>query len=360
MERTKIKIKFKMQNTDFQKILTMIVLLSTMVFSTYAQENNSSCSDALKEAYLEYEAGRFNASLEILKPCINSLEKERKFEAFRLQALCHLFLKDNKNADAAVVQLLKSNPNYREFPYFDPLSFTKLLSTFDVFPKFELGLKTSININSVNPIKNYSLTGSNAEFLPKAGFQGGVFIEYYLRRTLSLNAEFLYEGLNYSRVANDVLGWKQVYLENMKFWSIPITARCYLKPMKGWILAGELGFQTQFLSSTNSNVILSNNENQSRVQLTANQSEARKKTMFYGLAGASIKHKLAGGTISLNIRYAFGLNNVVNSDKRWSNTAFIFDSQYVDSDMKFNPLYFSVGYQVPIPGKYTVKKKINN
>lgn len=116
-----------------------------------------------------------------------------------------------------------------------------------------------------------------------------------------------------------------------------------------------MGFHAQVLSATNSNVILNNNETGESVQNTIDQSEARHKALFYGLAGIVVKHKLGGGTLSAGLRYAIGFNNVVNPDRRWNDLNFIFTNQYVDSDFSFRPLYVSLGYQIPLPGMYAVK-----
>jgi hypothetical protein len=58
-----------------------------------------------------------------------------------------------------------------------------------------------------------------------------------------------------------------------------------------------------------------------------------------------------------SVRYAVGLNKKVNSDKRYSDINFVLSNQYVDNDIRFNPLYFTIGYQIPVEGMYAVKMR---
>lgn len=331
-----------------------IVLLVTLIPTASGQQSQNSCRNTLLSANKEYENGRFTECISMLKPCLEHLGSE-VFEAYRLLALCYINLNDEKNAGEAAVNLLKNKPNYRDFPYFDPLEFTKLLATYDVWPMLELGVKAGVNFNSVNPMKNYSVTGSNAEFLPGNGYQAGILAEYYFKKKISLNAELLYEGLSYTRTSADVSGWNQEYKEKMNYFSLPLSGRYYFYQWNKFLFAAELGLQMQLLNATNSNIVLKNNATNENVQNTIEQSSQRNKTLFYVHAGLAVKYKLGGGNLCFNLRYAYGLSNVVNSEKRYENLDFILANQYVDSDIAFNPLYLSLGYQFPIPKLYAVK-----
>lgn len=335
-----------------------LAFLALLLFSIsgYAQQNDNACKDALNLANKEYEAGRITQCIELLNPCIDKLDKKVAFEAYRLLAMCYLNLNDEKNTNTAVVNLLKRKPDYRDFPYFDPKDFTNLLAKYDVWPQFELGIKAGVNFNSVRPIKNYSVTGSDATFLPGNGFQAGISAEYYLKKNMSLNADILYEGLNYKRTADNVSGWSQEFTEKLNYFNIPITGRYYFYSKNKWRLAADLGLQTQILSRTNSDIVLSNSETQEKVENTLEQEKQRNKVLFYGVAGFTAKYKFGGGSLCANVRYAYGFSNVVNADKRYENLDFILANQYVDSDFSFNPLYISLGYQFPLLG-YAVKLK---
>ncbi|MDP1726255.1 MAG: porin family protein [Bacteroidota bacterium] len=344
-----------MKEHTIKNRLTTVFLSVFIAISVSAQQKQSTCSGSLTAANKEYEAGRFSQCVEILKPCIENLSAEVQFEAYRLMALSYINQNENEKTHEAIVNLLRHKPDYRDFPYFDPLEFTKLLAKYDVWALLEMGMKGGMNFNTVRPIKNYSVTGSPAEFSPGTGYQAGFVAEYFFRKNISVDAEFLYEGLNYGRKATNVSGWSQEFTEKLNYFNIPVTGRYYFYRWNALQFAAELGMQMQLFNATNSNIILKNNITGENVQNTIEQSKQRSSTLYYALAGLAVKYKLGGGNLCLNARYAYGFSNIVNADKRYDDLDFILANQYVDSDISFNPLYISLGYQFPLQGLYVVK-----
>lgn len=342
-------------NNKFIIFLLLFLFNAFFTKKAFTQNKSNNCSNNLIAANKEYEAGHFIECIQLLDPCINHLSHAEVNEAYRLIALSYLNLKDDDFLDDAVIKLLKNKPDYREFPFFDPIEFTRLLANYDVWPKWEIGVKAGININSVNPINNYSMTGSNARFDPAMGYQFGITGEYFWKKNISITADLLYEGLSYMRVAGDVSGWEQKFTEELNYFSIPLAVRYYFVNWKQLEFSAELGFQTQLLNSTYSNIILNSNTSDETLQFSDIQFDQRIKFVFYGLAGLAAKYKLGGGKICLNARYAIGLNNIVDESKRFDNINFIFASQYVDSDISLNPFYISLGYQFPLSSFYNVK-----
>lgn len=336
------------------KTKILLFIGSFLIYSSASAQ--SGAIDNLAKANNEYEAGHFQQCIELLKPIVLQLNTEVRFEAYRLMALSYINQNDNINADKAIVNLLSAKPDYRDFPYFDPVEFTRLLTKYKVWPRFELGVKVGLNSNSINPTKNYSITGSAATFKPGIGYQAGMLVEYFFRDQISVNAELMYEGLNYSRSAPNVSGWQQEFTEKLNYFSIPLSARYYMRKWKELQFGAELGFQIQLLNATNSNIVLNNPSTGEHVENTTQQMSQRNSTLYSGLTGLLLKYTLAGGTLCLNTRFALGLSNVVNSEKRYDNLGFILANQYVDSDINFNLVYFSLGYQFPIPHFYQVKR----
>jgi hypothetical protein len=320
-----------------------------------SQQAVNSCNDALNLANKEYEAGRINQCIALLNPCMDKLESKVKFEAWRLLALCYLSLNDEKNANAAAINLLRYKPNYREFPYFDPKELTSLLAKYDVWAQLEPGVKAGLNFNSVRLIKNYSVTNSGATFLPQTGYQAGITAEYYLKKKISVNADLLYEGLKYKRTIGNESAWSQEFTEKLNYFNIPLAGRYYVYNTKTLRLGAELGLQSQILSKTNSDILLYNSATQEKVENTIEQKKQRNNALFYGLGGLVLKYKLGGGSLNVSARYAIGISNVVNAGRRYDNLDFILANQYVDSDFSFNPFYISVGFT--IPKMYTVRLK---
>ena len=337
--------------------LKWVVLIGVcFVFNieTFAQINN--CDESLIEAYRDYEEGNFELCIERITPCKNNFSKETAFEAYRLLALCNLQLAYEEELHKNIVDLLKSKPTYKVFPLFDPLEFRRTLDKYDVWPGLEVGVKAGFNVNSVRSIENYSVTGTPAYYSPTLGFQAGIKAEYFLKKNLAVNAEFLFEGLSYRRSYDNVQQWKQEFTEKLKYLSIPVMANYYFYEKDIWKVSGNVGLQTQFLRNTNSSILLTKIESGREVQRTASQIEQRNKLNFAILAGATAKRRTGGGSIIADLRFGYGLSNIINPDTRYQNLAFIMDNQYVDSDIAFIPVYISFGYQLPLGNMYVVKK----
>lgn len=320
-----------------------------------AQPSKTDCSNVLITADKDYEAGKFSNCIEKLNNCMQSLAKPERYEAYRLLTLCYLLTNNEKMANESMVQLLEHKPDYRDYPYFDPIEFTKLASKYTVWAQLELGIKTGINVNSVRLIKNYSVTGLGGTYNPELGFQVGVLGEYFFKKDFSIGLELGYEGLNYSKTTVEPSEWTQDFNENLNYFSMPVTGKYYFLNKKGFRLSAELGFQVQLLSQTNSTLEFKNQKSNENIQKTAAQINQRNNTLFYGLGGVAISRKIGGGNLFFDLRYAYGFNNVVKEENRNDNPDFIFTNQYIDSDIAFNPFYISLGYQFPIPQFYKAK-----
>ena len=341
---------------NIKGIITVLCLLFFAVHCMAQQEDNL-CYNTLKLADKEYQVGHFTECLQLIKPCIDKLGKKDVFEAYRLMTLCYISLNDEIRANESAVNLLRHKNNYRDFPYFDPVELTRLLAKYNVWPKLEIGLCAGVNFNSVHLLKNYSVTGLPSKYLTGTGYQTGFSIEYNIMKRFSINSGIQFEGLSYTRTSSYVSGWNQTFKEKMKFFNIPVYGRYYFFERKELRLVAEIGMQMQMLNSTQSNISLDNLKSAEHIENTIDQSNQRNSKLDYGIAGVALKYKIGGGTVCANVRYAFGLNNVVNKDKRYINMDFIMANQYVDSDFSFNPLYISLGYQFPIGKIYAVKLK---
>jgi hypothetical protein len=332
----------------------IIGICSIFNVNTNAQTND--CDESLVEAYRDYEAGNFEICIERIAPCKNNFSKETTFEAFRLLALCNLQLTQETELHNNIIGLLKSKPEYKNFPLFDPLEFKRTLDKYEVWPRMEVGVKAGFNVNSIRTIQNHSVTGTPAYYSPTLGFQSGIKAEYFIKQNLAINAEVLYEGISYRRTSDDVQQWKQEFTEKLKYVSIPIMVNYYFYETGIWKVSGSVGLQVQSLRNTNSSILLTKIENGREVQRTASQLDQRNKLNFALLAGATVKRKTGGGSIIADLRFGYGLSNVVNPDTRYQNLPFIMDNQYVDSDIAFMPLYISFGYQLALGNMYVVKK----
>jgi hypothetical protein len=345
-----------MDTQKYIKRASLLVIALFTLLSVDAQQKNVPCHKSLQAAYDSYEAGRFDESIGLIKKCINGYDKEVLFEAYRLLSICYLNMDYQQEANKAAMKVLYHKQDYQKFPFFDPIEFTRLLAEYEVWPRLEGGLKVGGAINSVHVLENYSVVNSSAAFMPKAGYQVGAVVEYYLQKKLSVNAELLYEGIGYSRVADDVSGWRQEYIERLNYLTLPIFGKYYFYTLGGFDFALEAGLQVQFLINTQSNVLFKNNVSGQSFQDSKSLSLLRNNVLLYGIGGLTAKHKLGEGNIVVGLRCAYGLTNVVNADKRYDDIDFMLNNQYVDSDFRFIPVYFSCSYQRPISSLLKVSR----
>lgn len=66
----------------------------------------------------------------------------------------------------------------------------------------------------------------------------------------------------------------------------------------------------------------------------------------YGfILGGGLKYKVGINYIVLNIRYTRGINNLVSSEKRYSNHELLYTFGYVDNDFRMDNLAISFGIE---------------
>lgn len=342
-------------STYLKRSFITLAFLFSYTSMLYAQSDNSDCNMVLNQANKAYEEGQFTSCIDMLKTCIGGLSNESKFEAYRLISLSYLGLNDEKKATEASIMLLKLKPDYLDFPYFDPKEFTRIINKFEVWPRAEVGLMVGLNLNNVHLSKNYAVSNSPSRYVPKLGFQTGLSFEYFLKKQWSMSTGLFVERLSYSKESTNVLGWSQNFKEKMRFIGVPIVARYYFYNKNRLRIAAELGAQMHSLNFTNSYIILNNLETSESFEGSLDQNTQRNKILYYGLAGISLKYKTGDGYLCANIRYGYGLNNVVKSDARYNNMNFILTNMYIDSDFKFTPYYLNFGYQLCIPRWNVVK-----
>jgi tetratricopeptide (TPR) repeat protein len=340
-----------MRMHSFIQIVPLCLMLLSSAVS-WSQTNNSSCKDVLYEANKLYENGQFEDALSRLNNCSPEIEKAFRFEGDRLKALCYLNIGNMEKARLAVRQLLLHKPDYKVYPYVDPRELSNLLAQYEVWPQLEVGLKTGLNVNSVSIIKGYAITQTPSNYLPTLGFQGSVFVEYFVTQKVAVVSGFQYEQLSYRNKATNN-GWERMYKENLTYYSLPIGARYYWYAHK-LAVGVELGWLGQWLNTGYGNITFQHSSlegYQNTLETTPNRTTFNQ----YATVGSVVKYKLGAGSFGFNIQMAYGLNNIVKPETRYNNLSFNSANQYIDSDIKFVPVSLQFSYQWPI--LYTVKAK---
>jgi len=130
---------------EFKVIFSLAFLLTLLVplthfemwplkyASIYAQTIDE-CSQQLINAEKEYQSGKWNESIELIKKCLTkpNLSVIEKGKAYRILSLVYIAMQSGKKANNAVKNLLTMNPGYKIQPDKDPPSLQNFIN--DILP----------------------------------------------------------------------------------------------------------------------------------------------------------------------------------------------------------------------------------
>ncbi len=222
-------------------------------------------------------------------------------------AICYLILHNQDSAIFHAKHLLLNNPDYNRFPYPDPINLTQILRKIKAVHRLQLDLQFGLNYNNIRPIKNYA-------------------------------------------------GWNQNYLENLSYFQIPIYGVFQILEREKIKIALTAGLHGQFLRSANCNTEISNSNTGETIQSTLDLYDNRNSAFFSATTGFRALFPACIGNFTVEMKYAYGFRNAVNTSNRYKNLDWMIANQNIDSDFAFNPVYFSFGYQIPLVKK-VVKKE---
>lgn len=309
---------------------------------------SQNCLQQIELAKRAYYTGNLREVVVILSECLEQdLSRVQNVEANRLIVLSNIFLKDNASAEEAMLRLLKANPEYKTIDS-DPLEFISLLNSFNRSPVFSYGIKGGWNTDFFEVKNTFKIDGieSQPDIKGKSGFQVGVTGSYHLREFLWLNTGVMLEKkiiINNKTllVDNDVES-----KENQLAINLPITTS-YLLDLKKFKAFIEAGYSLNVLLRANSQIVRKNTStNLTVVDFTRNLDDFRETIRHNFLVGLGIVKKIPRSFVSLNVRYSFGLKNLVKSSNRLSDQELIFIYGYVDDDFRSNSLSISLSYQL--------------
>lgn len=330
----------------------MMILTSSKVFG------QTDCANVLYDANKLYQKGQFSACISSLQNCKDQLKKKsEKFEASHLLALSYLALSQTEQAKLNIVELLRNNPEYQKFPNVDPLEFSRLLNSYRVEPRWYFGLNSGINRSSVVLDKSYSTYSSTQRYLPSTGYQLGISSDYRILRKLSLNADWMFSGLDIIHEIDNAGGWKQRYKENQQYTGVMAGLNYHL--MKDLKFGGHLGggFMMNYLYETTVFLESERIETKARLQSTQNPISMRNKWQPGVFVETGIEFWVLKGFLTLDCQYQHAFRNTVNPEERMKDMEFIYINHYVNDDVSIRQLNLLVGFKFPLTWRITQKEQ---
>jgi hypothetical protein len=326
---------------------TMIVLVFSLFgFTAYAQ---SDCSKILQEARNLYDLGMIDQIPKMLAPCMQEgFTRSQKIEAYKLLILSYLFDDDQFDAEKTMTEFLKKYPEYEIMPN-DPVEFIHLFETYRTTSEFSIGITAGLNLTNPRIIEPYSmLNNAKAEFsnATLSGYQFGLGAGRYVTERMMVNLDLQLVQHRYSFTDKDTLGDRPdesyTFEENLKKISLPVTVIYEINDGK-LLYFIRAGASINYLLSVSGLPSGINNKQPITGEIT-DMKTYRNTFYFNAIAGMGVHYKIPRGFISLDLRYNYGINNLVKSEKRFENTYLYSQFKYLDDDFSLHTFSFSIGY----------------
>lgn len=329
------------------------ILLIFLVSNGYAQTpNNTECINNLSAANTLYEKAEFTAAIALLEPCVESGKlKKNEADAFRILALCYHQLNNESKTNNAIANLLKANTKYQQFPFNDPKDFTKIVNTFSVETKLNLGVKAGFNYSHPALTNGYSVKPSTIEIQSERGQFMGLSCDYFLKRkTFGINAWANSSSMAFTQNVqfNDVE--RINFKEELKYADFGLEIKYFILKSKKIVPYIGLGANLLLLRNAISNIVYTNDYSNIKNEISRDmKTEGSLNSKIYnGIVDVGMNTNAGKGIFGLGLQYthAFTLSN--NPSKRYDNLDYILMNQWVDSDIKINYFNIYASYSFPL------------
>lgn len=358
--------------------LYCLVLFSAVCVNTaFSQTTASNCTQVLRLMRTTYEQGRLHELPQMSEGCLAAAEgkgftKEEKREVYRILTLTYIYLEEPEKADESMLKLLETEHFYEVNPSVDPAEFVALYNKFRHDPLFRYGLKIGGNMTlpAASEYQNIgSMGGGKGNYTLAGNIQITAMFEKdmpWLHKKIVLAPEIGWVNRNYgyenpnlnvsdsdptASISNLVFAFKQSWLDlngivQYKFENT-VARQTYIGFGPG---------VSMLLSSSNqATTTIGTGANKYTVTGPSVEDKESFNKFVYSvtlLAGA----KLKVGELYLNadVRYQYGINNVVNNATR-TNPEIALDYQGRYNNYRMSNFMINIGVLIP---KFTPKKLI--
>lgn len=350
-----------------RKLAVAAALILTLALPrlSNAQTKATTCAQTLRLARSIYENGRLHELPELMGDCISKSEwsTQERVDAYKLLTLSYIYLEEPEKADEMMLNILKTDPEFKPNDNIDPAEFVALWRTFRTEPVYRLGVKVGANATQPN-VHSYTPTNEGTEnYDYGVGFQGGFSGEIAIfNDKLFLNPE-LYYNIKSFKVNNTFFEDDQKTTGTIKLnWiSLPISVQYPLHVGRNKIdpkwtpyVAG--GISLDYLLAVQAELTTEITD-QSDVTTSSSGPEAKRQYASFNFApiiSAGVKGKVKKAEIVAEIRYNFGVATIFDQQKLYESQSEVFGNKFVHGPFSLNTLSVSFGY---LMNKYIPRKK---
>jgi hypothetical protein len=335
-----------------------------LLFTSLTIQAQNDCETILNKATDEFNAGHFYGLSAVLKPCIDNkgFSKEQLVRAYQLLTQTYLILDDPMGAEQSYLELLGANPEYISNPSRDPIDVVYLSKKFTATPIFSWYSEVGANITSPYVIRDHKVfEGSHQQYKLRPGFTiGGGFI-WNINNKLTVEAGGNIITSSFEYLEDKINIYDNLTMTESQFSvGIPVSlkytfVRSHISPYV------YTGVSANLRLSVNQNYVFQNitpsqDGNTPIIQSTERDLKINFRRDFLNRsvhigAGAKLKYKLK--YFFADVRYSFGLNNVVVNDylirkegEKDSDLA-AFTVGYIDDYFRLNQFTLTIGYINP-------------
>jgi hypothetical protein len=335
-------------------------LLSALIFSSVPlivlSQETGTCAENLKAAQSLFNQGQVEKVPGILRECMKSgFKREEQLAAYKLLIQSYLFEDKLGQADSAMLEFLKKNPEYQLSPT-DHSSFVFLYKSFKVKPVVQIIFHIGTNlpfITSINTVTTSPEPGKNSYSSSALNLFTSLEAKFEIKDKLDLNIEGGYSQSAFSNV-EEVPGLGKInYTETQQRIELPLSVTYNIAEIgkfTPYIRAGAGAAFNLALTAKVSVTPTDPNNFESHSGPDINRKESRIFMDLFAHTGVGVKFKIPHGYINLEIRSNFGLlNQTINSGSPGETPGLDYetlrwDYNFVDDDFNLNNLNFNIGY----------------
>jgi len=327
----------------------------------------TNCTQTIRLIRLTYEQGRLHELPDLAKGCLrNGFTKEEKREAYRYLTLAYIYLEEPDSADMNMLKLLETDHFYQVNPTIDPAEFIALYAKFRHNPVFRYGFKLGVNATQPNVLEYYnvgSTAGGSGKYALAVGFNvmlafekdlGGKFKNFVLAPELAfVSRTFNYSNsnLNFADKTHDSTVSTQLFVFNQQWLDFNGIVQYRLKaknPIDFYTYIGA-GPGISYLLSSKNQPSTSYGTGSNGYTVTGPQvddSNSYNHLVYSATLTAGFKKRIGEIYLTGDIRYQFGLSNVVNSASR-TNSVIGFDYGGSYDNYRMSNLMIQIGVLFP-------------
>lgn len=346
----------------YKSIVGGLILLCVFHSGVFSQGN--SCEEQLNAATAEFEAGRFYGIPAMLKPCIDKgFSREQRQRAFLLLTQAYLLLDDPIGADNSYLEVLRANPEFLADTARDQIDVVYLSKRFTAAPIFSFFGRVGGNIAPVRVISTIGSSGElpvDNDYQVRIGFQAGLGVDWHISEQLAVSAELDYVRNSYKKEQLKFNNDLEEFIEKQNWLSVPLGVKFTFltrEQIRPYVFGG---YAFNFLVADKGQIQISKKDvgegslDESSPALSFSDYRQKFNTSFF--VGGGAKYKFGIDFLFAEMRYNFGLTNVVKPTSTYGSASPAVEYGHVDDYFRMDNFSISVGYVKPLYKPRKVKR----